>query len=50
MARGQKSRIIVVDEQGKPVGVISLSDIAKREDGAQAAQTLRKVSDREVRA
>jgi CBS domain-containing protein len=50
MAQKHKSRIICVDGAGKVVGVISLSDIALREDGARASQTLRRVSEREARA
>jgi CBS domain-containing protein len=45
----QKSRIMCVDGDGKLVGVISLSDIAQKEKGARAAQTLRQVSEREAR-
>lgn len=48
MARGHKSRVMCIDAAGKLVGVISLSDIAQREDG-NATQTLRKVSEREAR-
>jgi CBS domain-containing protein len=50
MGRNQKSRIMCVDGEGRLVGVISLSDIAQKENGAKAAQTLRKVSEREARA
>lgn len=49
MATNQKSRIMCVDGDGRLVGVISLSDIAKHE-GAGAVKTLRAVSDREARA
>jgi CBS domain-containing protein len=50
MAKHHKSRIMCVDANGRLVGVISLSDIALRVDGAKAAQTLRQVSEREARA
>ena len=50
MARHQKSRIMIVDDAGRLVGVISLSDIAQRERGKQASQTLRKISAREASA
>jgi CBS domain-containing protein len=50
MGRHQKSRIMCVDEQGRLVGVISLSDIAQKEKGTRASQTLREVSQREARA
>jgi predicted transcriptional regulator len=47
MARNRKSRIIVQDEAGHPLGVISLSDIA-RHDRVFAAETMRQVSAREI--
>lgn len=47
MARNRKSRIVVQDETGRPVGVISLSDIA-RHDQAFAAETMAQVSSREI--
>jgi CBS domain-containing protein len=49
MAQKRKSRIMVVDDDGRLTGVISLSDIAVR-DGAHAAQTLGQVALREARA
>jgi CBS domain-containing protein len=50
MIRNQKSRIMCIDAGGKLVGVISLSDIFQREDANRAAQTMRAVTEREVRA
>ncbi|HZA14917.1 MAG TPA: CBS domain-containing protein [Myxococcaceae bacterium] len=50
MSKNHKSRIMCVDQGGKLVGVISLSDIAQREEPGRAAQTLRNVSEREARA
>jgi len=47
MRRHKKSRIMVCEEDGKLVGVISLSDFAQ-EDGARAARTLAEVAEREV--
>lgn len=47
MARNRKSRIIVQDEAGRPIGVISLSDIA-RHDRVFAAETMRQVTSREI--
>ena len=44
-----KSRVMVCDEQGKLVGIISLSDIADAEEAGVTAQTLREVSSRETR-
>jgi CBS domain-containing protein len=49
MAEHHKSRIMCVDRDGRLVGVISLSDIARHEGGRRAAQTLREVSEREAR-
>jgi CBS domain-containing protein len=50
MAQHHKSRIMCLDESGRVVGIISLSDIAQHVDGALALDTLRQVSEREVRA
>ena len=49
MAKHHKSRMLCIDEGGKLVGVISLSDIAQHEADA-GAQTLREVTTREVHA
>jgi len=49
MGAHQKSRIMCIDDDGKLVGVISLSDIAQREDSEQAAETMKQVSQREAR-
>jgi CBS domain-containing protein len=49
MARNHKSRILIVDQAGKPAGVISLADIA-RHDKNFAADTLSLVTAREVRS
>lgn len=46
MAHERKSRIMVCDEEGRVVGVVSLSDVAQRE-ASQAAATLRHVIDRD---
>jgi CBS domain-containing protein len=48
MARHHKARIMVVDEDGRLEGVISLSDIVEEEDDARAARTARLVADREA--
>lgn len=48
MAERQVSRIMCVDEEGVLVGVLSLSDIAQRDDAEHVADTLRRVSDREA--
>ena len=49
MAQNHKSRIMCLDGDGRLVGVISLSDIAQREQRGRAAETLRQVAEREVR-
>jgi len=49
MGHHQKSRIICTDEDGRLVGVISLSDIAQ-DNGGEAVRTLREVTGREARA
>jgi predicted transcriptional regulator len=49
MSKHQKSRIMVVEDE-KLIGVISLSDIAEREPPEKAAETLKNVASREVRA
>jgi len=46
MERNKKSRVLCIDDTGELVGVISLSDIAER-DEKNAARTLRNVSARE---
>ena len=48
MVRNHKSRILILDETGRPAGVVSLSDIA-RHDKVFAAETMRQVSAREIR-
>jgi CBS-domain-containing membrane protein len=49
LAKHKKSRIMCIDDAGKLVGVISLSDIAQRDQGDRyVAQTLRHVTQREA--
>jgi CBS domain-containing protein len=50
MAHHRKSRLMVVDGEGRLVGVISLSDVVDEEDDDRAAETMRTIADREVRA
>lgn len=45
-----KSRVVCVDEGGRPIGIISLSDIAQHEDRARTGTLLRNITRREVRA
>ena len=49
MGKQHKSRMIVADEQWRLLGVISLSDIAQVEDASRASQTMKQVTEREVR-
>jgi len=49
MARFQKSRMMCLDDDGRLVGIISLSDIAEHEPANKAQRTLRDVSARETR-
>jgi CBS-domain-containing membrane protein len=48
LAEQKKSRIMCVDDAGRLVGVIGLSDIAQEEEGGQVAATLREVTQREA--
>ncbi len=48
MAKTKKSRLVVVDEGGRCVGVISLSDIAQADSRARAGQVLYAVTQREA--
>jgi CBS domain-containing protein len=50
MAQKHKARILCCDGGGKLVGVISLSDLAQRDDDGRVAETLRRVSEREAHA
>ena len=47
MAEHRKSRIMVVSDDGRLVGVISLSDVAEQDEG-HAVETLRRVAEREA--
>jgi CBS domain-containing protein len=47
MAKEKKSRALVLDPLGRCEGIISLSDIAQREDLDRAGRLLREVSRRE---
>ncbi len=49
MRRNHKARIICVDENRHPVGVISLSDIARRDHAARVGELLRAITEREAR-
>ena len=49
MGKRQKSRMLVTDENGRLVGVISLSDITQVEEASRASETMRQVTKREAR-
>ena len=50
MGQYQKSRLMCTDDQGRLVGVISLSDLAQHDSTRSASETLRQVTGREARA
>jgi CBS domain-containing protein len=50
MVKNHVSRMLCDDTEGHLVGVISLSDIAQREESGRAAKTMRGVTERETRA
>ncbi|WP_437736370.1 CBS domain-containing protein [Sorangium sp. So ce1335] len=45
MGQHHKSRVLCTEADGRLVGVISLSDIAQREDDRNTAQTVRRVTE-----
>ncbi len=49
MGEHQKSRVMVCDESGRLVGVVSLSDIIEQDSGRRAVATLREIAARESR-
>lgn len=49
MQKTQKSRLVVLEESGEPVGVVSLSDIFRYESHRRAVRTARSVLAREAR-
>jgi CBS domain-containing protein len=51
MAIHRKSRILCIGKDGRPAGVISLSDIAQQDSGGvRSSRILQQVSEREARA
>ena len=48
MGERRKSRIVCIDDLGALQGVISLSDIAQNESDKRAAETMRRITEREV--
>jgi CBS domain-containing protein len=49
MGTQHKSRIVCTDDEGHLLGIVSISDIAKHDDGWRVARTVRKITSREVR-
>jgi CBS domain-containing protein len=49
MRRNRKSRLVVVDESRRPIGVISLSDIAERDFTWRTGRLMRDITGREHR-
>jgi len=49
MERYYKWRIVVVDPQRRPIGIISISDIADAEQYGRTGRLLREISSRDVR-
>ncbi|MFO0745102.1 MAG: CBS domain-containing protein [Myxococcota bacterium] len=43
MSDNQKARIVVIDDRGVPVGVISFADLARRTEPVATAETLKQV-------
>jgi CBS domain-containing protein len=48
MSGYRKSRMIVQDDKGRLVGIISLSDIAQVDDERRSGKTIRKITEREA--
>jgi len=48
MARHCRSRVLVIDEDGRLVGVVSIADVALRDSDKRTAHTLRKIVAREA--
>ena len=48
MEQRQKARIVCTDDKGRPLGIISLSDIVQHEDAARVGTMLRNITRREV--
>ena len=46
MAFKKKSRIVCIDELGRPIGVISVTDLLVHEDGWRVARTMKRIARR----
>lgn len=49
MARHHKSRLMVVDDEGRLVGVLSMADLLTAAADLRALETLQRIAEREVR-
>jgi CBS domain-containing protein len=47
MLEHKKSRVVCVDDQGRPIGIITISDIAQHEDAPQVAKLMRTITTRD---
>ena len=50
MAQHHKSRVMVVDDEGRLVGVLSLADLLTTAADLRALETLKRIAEREARA
>ncbi|HYQ81787.1 MAG TPA: CBS domain-containing protein [Anaeromyxobacteraceae bacterium] len=50
MAQHHKSRVMVVDDEGRLVGVLSLADLLTAAADLRALETLQRIAEREARA
>jgi CBS domain-containing protein len=48
LAESRKSRIVIADEWGRLVGILSLADVAQVEDSTRAGDLLKKITRREA--
>jgi CBS domain-containing protein len=48
LAESRKSRIVISDEWGRLVGILSLADVAQLEDSSRAGDLLKKITRREA--
>jgi len=48
MRANQKARLVVIDEGGQPVGVISVADIAQYQDSSRAGDVVGDITEREA--
>jgi len=48
LAESRKSRVVITDEWGRLVGILSLADVAQVEDSSRAGDLLKKITRREA--